>query len=79
MSVDLDGLDIETLDALPADPALFGDRWLEEGRTPVLRTPSVIIPEAANLLINPRHPAGPGRIQSVRDFSFDPRLWLLPR
>jgi RES domain-containing protein len=76
MSIDLDGLDIEGVDALPPDPAHFGDLWLEQARTPVLRVPSVIIPESTNLLINPRHPAGPGIIHAVRDFGFDPRLWL---
>jgi RES domain-containing protein len=76
MSVDLDGLSVEEVAALPDEPANFGDLWLEEQRTPVLRAPSVIIPEAADLLVNPRHPAGPGRIHSTRAFSFDSRLWL---
>lgn len=76
MSVDLDGLEVEVLSALPSDPAHFGDRWLEQARTPVLRVPSVIVPESANLLVNPRHPAGPGRVHAVRNFRFDPRLWL---
>lgn len=76
MSIDLDGLEVEEVRRLPADPAAFGHRWLEEARTPVLRARSVIIPEAANLLVNPRHPSGPGRIQTIRDFAFDPRLWL---
>lgn len=76
MSVDLDGLAIEHLPALPADPAAFGDRWLSEQRTPVLQVPSVIIPESSNLLLNPVHPQGCARIRAVRNFSFDRRLWL---
>lgn len=76
MSVDLDGLATEEVAVLPADPAEFGDRWLKEQRTPVLRAPSVILPEAFNLLVNPLHPAGAGRIHTIRDFAFDRRLWL---
>ncbi|ARJ64362.1 hypothetical protein WV31_00955 [Magnetospirillum sp. ME-1] len=76
MRVDLGGLAIETVTAIPVDPAAFGDRWLAERRTPVLRVPSAIIAESSNLLINPLHPDGPGRMGPVRDFTFDARLWL---
>lgn len=76
MSVDLDGLATEDVAVLPTDPAEFGDRWLKELRTPVLRAPSVILPEAVNLLVNPLHPAGAGRVHTIRDFAFDRRLWL---
>jgi RES domain-containing protein len=76
MSVNLDGLAVEQAPDLPFDVAEFGDRWLLEQRTPVLRAPSVIIPESTNLLVNPLHPGGCGRIHAIRDFAFDPRLWL---
>ncbi|MCI4679842.1 RES family NAD+ phosphorylase [Rhodoblastus acidophilus] len=76
MSVDLDGLTIEEVPDLPADPAEFGDRWLAGRRTPILRVPSFIVPESSNLLVNPLHPDGGGRMRTVRDFSFDRRLWL---
>jgi RES domain-containing protein len=76
VSVDLDGLAVEELADLPEDAAEFGDAWLAEQRTPVLRAPSVLIPEACNLLVNPLHPAGCGRIATIRDFAFDRRLWL---
>jgi RES domain-containing protein len=33
----------------------FGDRWLSEGRSALLRVPSVVMPESHNILINPRH------------------------
>lgn len=33
----------------------FGDRWLSEGRSALLRVPSAILPESHNILINPRH------------------------
>ncbi|WP_428396248.1 RES family NAD+ phosphorylase [Lichenicoccus sp.] len=72
----LDGLAVETLEAVPADAAAFGETWLRERRTPVLRVPSLIVPESANLLLNPAHPAAAdARILSVRPFRFDARLW----
>ena len=76
MSVDLDGPAIEEVSTMPADPQDFGDAWLKEQRTPLLRVPSAIIPEAANLLVNRAHPSAGCRIITVRDFAFDTRLWL---
>ena len=74
--VALDGLAVETVAAVPADAAEFGDAWLRERRTPVLRVPSLIVPESANLLLNPAHPAAAeARIIHTRPFRFDPRLW----
>lgn len=77
MEIDLGGLEVETVTTLPADPAAFGDAWLAERRTPVLQVPSLIVPESANLLLNPAHPkvvaAG---VAGLRDFVFDRRLWL---
>jgi RES domain-containing protein len=67
----------EVLDALPDDPRAAGDAWLDAARTPVLSVPSVIVPAARNLLLNPAHPAaGAARIDSLDAFAFDPRLWL---
>lgn len=38
----------------------FGDRWLEEARTSVLRVPSVVTEGwEYNILINPLHPQAP--------------------
>jgi RES domain-containing protein len=52
-----------------------GDAWLDSGRTPVLRVPSVIVPESRNLLLNPEHPLAARIIPPVvRPFAFDPRL-----
>ncbi|NYZ14516.1 RES domain-containing protein [Azospirillum sp. RWY-5-1] len=76
LEIDLDGLAVETVAALPEDPRAFGDRWLTERRTPVLEVPSAIVPESANRLLNPAHPAAVGaRIVGERHFAFDPRLW----
>jgi RES domain-containing protein len=80
-----DGLSVDTLStaALPADwqaplhPGCqaLGDAWLESGRSAVLRTPCALVPEEANLLLNPLHPEA-SRIQIVeqRPFAFDERL-----
>ena len=72
----LDGLAVETLDTLPEAPQGFGDAWLAEARTPVLRVPSFIVPESFNLLLNPAHPEAAGfQATSQRPFRFDARLW----
>ena len=34
----------------------IGDRWIKQRRTPVLKVPSVVVPEEFNFLINPAHP-----------------------
>lgn len=52
-----------------------GDEWLGEATTPVLRVPSVLVPEAWNLLLNPRHAAAQqAQIEAILPFAFDPRL-----
>lgn len=59
-----------------ADSKAFGDRWIEEARTPVLRVPSVLVPESLNLLLNPNHPAASTLADPThRRFAFDPRLF----
>lgn len=77
MEIDLADLEVETVTTLPADPATFGDTWLAERRTPVLQVPSLIVPESANLLINPAHPeTATAGVAGQREFVFDRRLWL---
>lgn len=67
----------EALAARPEDPRAAGDAWLAAARRAVLRVPSVLVPAASNLLLNPAHPeAATARIESVEPFAFDPRLWL---
>ncbi|MGO9429123.1 RES family NAD+ phosphorylase [Rhodoblastus sp.] len=76
MKFDLSGLAVEDLAVLPADPRAFGDQWLEQRRSPILRVPSFIVPDASNLLLNPTHPqAADAKIVGVNPFAFDPRLW----
>ncbi|MGG5809395.1 RES family NAD+ phosphorylase [Falsiroseomonas sp. CW058] len=67
---------IEELEEMPADPAAFGDAWLRDGRSAVLRVPSIVVQEGRNLLLNPDHPEGrAARVVQATPFRFDPRLW----
>ena len=81
MRVDLSALPGKWLEDGPidqleeADSRAFGDRWIEEGRTPVLRVKSTIVPESHNLVLNPNHPSARNIPKpSNRPFKFDPRL-----
>jgi RES domain-containing protein len=77
MTIDLDDLAIEDAVPLPSRPHAFGDTWLREQRTPLLRVPSAIVSESTNLLLNVAHPAAEAAaIVEIRPFAFDPRLWL---
>jgi RES domain-containing protein len=52
-----------------------GDEWLRAGATALLQVPSVIVPAAANYLLNPAHPdAARISIASGLRAPFDPRL-----
>lgn len=53
-----------------------GDAWLGQGRSVGLRVPSVLLPYAWNVLLNPRH-ADIERVSigRIEPFQFDPRLW----
>ena len=52
-----------------------GDAWVRDGRSAVLKVPSVVVPSESNYLLNPAHPEfskismGP-----AVDFSFDRRI-----
>ena len=70
MAIDFDALSIERVEAIPADPAAFGDAWLASRRSAVLSVPSVIVPESRNLLLNVAHPdAEQARIASIRPYA----------
>lgn len=61
----------------PLSPACVaaGDAWLRGNASCLLRVPSAILPEEANLLLNPLHPdARLVKARGQRPFSFDPRL-----
>jgi len=54
----------------------MGDSWLAQGRTAAIRVPSVLVPYAWNVLLNPRHSdAAEARVMGIEPFRFDPRLW----
>jgi RES domain-containing protein len=66
----------EEVTSMPPSPRAVGDGWLRAGRTAVLRVPSVLVPTATNLLLNPHHRRGTeARIVSTQPFRFDVRLW----
>lgn len=53
----------------------LGGNWLKARSSPVLRVPSILIPEESNYLINPDHPrAEDMEIGDARAFTFDPRF-----
>jgi RES domain-containing protein len=79
MAIETDDLVAETLAESPVDPRAVGDEWLASGRTALLRAPSFIIPESANVLVNPVHrDAARLAVAAIMPFAFDPRLWLSP-
>ncbi len=52
-----------------------GAAWLRSDRSALLVTPSVIVPEEFNVLINPAHPASLSiTATKVRRWLYDPRL-----
>lgn len=54
----------------------FGKKWLKSCQQLVLLVPSVIVPEATNAVINPRHSAiSSVKIQIEREFKFDSRMF----
>ncbi|MFN0103718.1 MAG: RES family NAD+ phosphorylase [Bryobacteraceae bacterium] len=53
----------------------IGDLWIRAKSSCLLAVPSVILPEEANYVFNPRHPVAKSlRLIRERPFSFDPRL-----
>lgn len=65
--------------ALPGSPAAaaYGDVFLLKRERLGLIVPSAVVPEARNIVINPGHPSMREVImETVRDFTFDPRLRL---
>lgn len=62
-------------DPVPQSTQALGDHWIAEASSPVLRVPSVIIPQETNFLLNPNHSAfGQIHIGSAEGFTFDSRL-----
>ncbi|GMR07425.1 MAG: RES family NAD+ phosphorylase [Gammaproteobacteria bacterium] len=54
----------------------YGDKWLHLCKNPGLEVKSVVIPQEANILINPlRADISLVKTKDIRPFSFDPRLF----
>ncbi len=54
---------------------VIGDQWASKKQSPVLRVPSVIVPESNNYLIDVSHPdVRKIKTSDPRPLSFDPRL-----
>jgi len=52
-----------------------GDRWLQMGRSPLLRVPSAVVPETFNGLLNPAHQqCGQIEVVQISEHAIDPRL-----
>jgi len=60
----------------PAALQMPGNAWVKRARTAVFNTPSALVPEERNLLINPADPDF-AKINSrtLRPFAFDPRMF----
>ncbi len=77
VTIDLADIAIEEIRQIPPQPRAFGDTWLAECRSTLLRVPSTIVPESPNILMNPRHPEAVRiRVAGQRPFTCDRRLWL---
>jgi RES domain-containing protein len=60
---------------VPPSTRDFGDQWIKDRKSAVLKVPSVVVPEEFNYLLNPAHPDFDKiRIGSPVKYRFDPRL-----
>ncbi|MCQ1856172.1 RES family NAD+ phosphorylase [Neorhizobium galegae] len=65
--------DVDLLDTTETGQA--GNAWLVENKFCLLKVPSAILPEAANILVNPEHAdAGKLTIEKAVRYPFDSRL-----
>lgn len=63
-------------DSPPAESVqAIGTKWVNRGKTLLLRVPSAVIPQEMNYLVNPAHPEFKRcRVRRPTRFSFDARL-----
>lgn len=64
-------------DALPSGTVSIekGQKWLQSNASALLIVPSIVIPQANNILINPMHPDSRViKAKKIEKFSYDPRL-----
>ncbi len=63
---------------IPAPDALkaYGNEWLTQGQTAVLKVPSALIYSECNFILNPLHPDFQRIIiGDPEEFCYDPRMW----
>lgn len=61
----------------PPETQAIGDRWVRDGKSPVLRVPSVVVPHEFNYVLDPRHPEFRRiTIGAAIPFPFDSRIPL---
>lgn len=60
----------------PEETRALGTQWATRGDSPLLRVPSVIVPQEWNYLLNPTH-ADAARVETLppQPFGFDARVW----
>jgi RES domain-containing protein len=73
-------MQVDAPDPKSIEPAgttvIAGDTWLTATSSASVRVPSILVPHAWNLLLNPRHQdAARAEIRKIEPFRFDPRLW----
>ena len=62
-------------DPAPLSCKKFGDRWLASGPKPILKIPSVVLPEGCNYILNPDHPQWAQiKLSKPRPFTLDHRI-----
>jgi RES domain-containing protein len=77
-AIDVGACEIEeaSLPATESESRAFGDTWLQECRTALLRVPSAIVPMSRNILINQLHASAKEiRVSGEYPCVFDSRLW----
>lgn len=66
---------VDRVEHVPDDPRALGTAWLTAREYLAFAVPSVVVPYACNVLINPRHPlAQKIVIEAETAFVFDPRI-----
>lgn len=59
----------------PAEAQAWGDLWLDEGLTPAVKVPSVVVPMEWNFLLNPGHESFPLiQLGEISGFPMDSRI-----
>ena len=61
----------------PSSTKDFGTQLLKTAATPVIKIPSVVVPDESNYLLNPAHPESSlCRVVETKDFVYDVRIKL---